>query len=53
VFNARSINEIVSRPQTDRVVIECGKRLAVRAPDYSELWEHDEAARAERVRVAG
>jgi cytosine deaminase len=39
VFNARSINEIVSRTQSDRVVIDRGERLRVKAPDYSELWE--------------
>jgi cytosine deaminase len=43
VFNARSINEVVSRPQADRMVIAQGKRLTAAAPDYSELWEHDEA----------
>ncbi|HEY2757591.1 MAG TPA: cytosine deaminase, partial [Pseudolabrys sp.] len=45
VFNARSINEVVSRPQADRVVIAQGKRLAATAPDYSELWD-DATARA-------
>ncbi|MGA2891925.1 MAG: cytosine deaminase [Xanthobacteraceae bacterium] len=39
VFNARSINEIVSRPQSDRVVIDRGERLRVKAPDYSDLWQ--------------
>jgi cytosine deaminase len=43
VFNARSLNEVVSRPQADRVVIEHGKRLAAKAPDYSELWPDGEA----------
>jgi cytosine deaminase len=50
VFNARSINEVVSRPQADRVVIARGKRLAATAPDYSELWDDtlpDRAAAAE------
>ncbi|CAN5344461.1 cytosine deaminase [soil metagenome] len=47
VFNARTINEIVSRPQADRVVIDHGRRLTAKAPDYSELWEHDEMAHAE------
>ncbi|HEY6833765.1 MAG TPA: cytosine deaminase [Pseudolabrys sp.] len=45
VFNARSINEIVCRPQADRVVIERGKRLVAKAPDYAELWD-DATARA-------
>jgi cytosine deaminase len=52
VFNARTINEIVSRAQADRVVLEHGKQLKASAPDYSELWEHDEA-RTETVVVAG
>jgi cytosine deaminase len=43
VFNARSLNEVVSRPQADRVVIERGKRLAAKTPDYSELWPGGEA----------
>ncbi|MFZ3361164.1 MAG: cytosine deaminase [Xanthobacteraceae bacterium] len=43
VFNARSINEIVSRPQSDRVVFDRGERLGVKAPDYSELWEEQGA----------
>jgi cytosine/creatinine deaminase len=37
-FNARTINEIVCRPQSDRVVFDRGERLRVKAPDYSELW---------------
>jgi cytosine deaminase len=41
VFNARTINEILSRPQSDRVVFDRGERVAARAPDYSELWELD------------
>jgi cytosine/creatinine deaminase len=44
VFNARTINEIISRPQSDRIVIRNGERLDARAPDYSELWESDAAA---------
>ena len=44
VFNARSINEIVSRPHADRVVIVDGKRLEATAPDYSEFWERQAAA---------
>jgi cytosine/creatinine deaminase len=39
VFNARTINEIISRPQADRVVIRNGEKIEQRAPDYSELWE--------------
>jgi cytosine deaminase len=39
VFNARTINEIISRPQSDRVVIRNGDRLVFQTPDYSDLWE--------------
>lgn len=39
VFNARTLNEIVSRPQADRVIIEHGARLRADMPEYSELWE--------------
>lgn len=38
VFNARTINEVVSRPHSDRVLISRGKRVAPTLPDYSELW---------------
>jgi cytosine deaminase len=38
VFNARTVNEIVSRPHSDRVLIHGGKRVAAAMPDYSELW---------------
>ena len=38
VFNARSLNEIMSRPQSDRIVIDNGRRSSARVPDYSELW---------------
>src|SRR5262249_17482543 len=41
VFNARSLNEIVSRPQTDRMVIDNGRSSRARAPDYSELWDNE------------
>jgi cytosine/creatinine deaminase len=42
VLNARTINEIVSRPHSDRIVIVGGERSSAKAPDYSELWqEHD------------
>jgi cytosine deaminase len=43
VFNARTINEIISRPHADRVVIDHGERVRLGAPDYSELWEHQGA----------
>jgi cytosine/creatinine deaminase len=43
VFNARTLNEIVSRPQADRVLIANGMRLRTAMPDYSELWEEQDA----------
>lgn len=46
IFNARSINEIVSRPQSDRIVIRAGERLRAAVPDYSELWDDQGATRA-------
>jgi len=39
LFNARTINEIVCRPQSDRIVIRHGERLRENVPDYSELWD--------------
>ncbi|HEX4041736.1 MAG TPA: cytosine deaminase, partial [Xanthobacteraceae bacterium] len=44
IFNARSINEIVSRPQSDRIVIRDGERLRAAAPEYSELWDDQNTA---------
>jgi cytosine/creatinine deaminase len=44
VFNARTINEIISRPQSDRVIMDRGERLRVTVPDYAELWEAEAAA---------
>jgi cytosine deaminase len=43
VFNARSINEIISRPHPDRVIIDRGERRRAAVPDYSELWEREGA----------
>jgi cytosine deaminase len=40
VFNARTINEIISRPQSDRVVIRDGEKISAQPPDYSELWDN-------------
>jgi cytosine deaminase len=39
VFNARTINEIVSRSQSDRLVIVNGERIDAKVPEYAELWE--------------
>jgi cytosine deaminase len=41
VLNARTINEIVCRPQSDRVVIDRGEVLRAKPPDYSELWQKE------------
>ncbi len=41
VFNARSLNEVMSRPQSDRIVIDNGRRSTARIPDYAELWDND------------
>jgi cytosine deaminase len=48
VLNARTINEIVCRPQSDRVVIDRGEVLQAKPPDYSELWQK-EGAELERA----
>jgi hypothetical protein len=37
----RTINEIVCRPQSDRVVIDGGEVLRAKLPDYSELWQEN------------
>jgi cytosine/creatinine deaminase len=37
-FNARTLNELISRPQSDRVVIDRGRRVTDAVPDYAELW---------------
>jgi cytosine deaminase len=35
--NARSMNELIARPQSDRIVIRDGRRLLCELPDYEEL----------------
>jgi cytosine deaminase len=37
LLNARSMNELVARPQADRIVIRAGKRRDLTLPDYGEL----------------
>lgn len=37
VFNARSLNELLARPQADRIVIRDGKAIDRTLPHYSEL----------------
>jgi cytosine deaminase len=34
---ARSFDELVSRPQSDRVVLRAGRPIDTRLPDYAEL----------------
>jgi cytosine deaminase len=37
VFQARSLNELLSRPQSHRLVIRAGKAIDTTLPDYAEL----------------
>lgn len=37
MFSARTLNEFLSRPQSDRLVIRNGRPVAARLPDYAEL----------------
>ena len=37
LFNARAMNELIARPQSDRVLIRDGRRLVCEMPDYDEL----------------
>lgn len=36
-FNARSMNELLARPQTDRIIVRAGKPIDSTLPHYSEL----------------
>jgi len=38
-FNARTMNELMCRPQADRILLRDGKRLGAVLPDYAELDE--------------
>jgi len=49
VFNARSLNELVSRPHADRVVFRNGERLMTAVPDYDELIAQEASSEAARV----
>lgn len=40
LFSVRTLNEFVSRPQSDRIVIDRGRRVIGGPPDYSELDDH-------------
>jgi DNA invertase Pin-like site-specific DNA recombinase len=37
LFNARTLNELICRPQSDRVIIDRGRRVFAELPDYGEL----------------
>jgi cytosine deaminase len=37
LFRARTLNEILSRPQTNRIVLDRGRRILEPLPDYEEL----------------
>jgi cytosine deaminase len=37
VFRARSFSELLSRPQSDRVVLRAGLLADAKVPDYREL----------------
>ena len=37
ILNARSMDQLIARPQSDRIVVRDGRRLAVKPPDYDEL----------------
>ena len=37
LFAARTLNELVSRPQSDRIVLDRGRRVLGGVPDYAEL----------------
>jgi cytosine deaminase len=37
LFNARSYSELLSRPQSDRLVLRAGKAIDTTLPDYREL----------------
>jgi cytosine deaminase len=37
LFNARTLNELICRPQSDRMVIDRGRQVSAALPDYSDL----------------
>ncbi len=37
-FNARRYDELIARPQSDRVVLHGGRPIAQQVPDYAEFW---------------
>jgi cytosine deaminase len=52
---ARSFNELLSRPQSDRVVIIAGRQVDTRLPDYRELddlMDEEVFMQDDRARIA-
>ena len=37
LFGARSVNELLCRPQDDRIVLNMGERVTDSLPEFSEL----------------
>ena len=37
IFTARYFSELFSRPQSDRLIVQGGKLIEARLPNYSEL----------------
>jgi cytosine deaminase len=37
IFRARTLNELICRPQSDRIVIDRGRQVREELPDYTEL----------------
>ncbi|ARQ03261.1 cytosine deaminase [Pseudorhodoplanes sinuspersici] len=37
ILNARSMNELIARPQSDRIILRAGRRQSLELPDYGEL----------------
>jgi hypothetical protein len=35
--NARTLNELICHPQSDRLVVDRGRRVFAELPDYGEL----------------
>lgn len=37
ILNARAMNQVIARPQSDRIIVKAGRRQDLALPDYSEL----------------
>jgi cytosine deaminase len=42
LFNSRTLNELMCRPQSDRLVIDRGRRVFAELPDYGDLDDNPE-----------